>query len=1292
MSKIFVSLYHYFESHRVLFYLLLGVLTAVLSFYASKVRFEEDVTRFFPDTDDSEQVAAVFRNLQVKDKIVVMVSASDTTVSPAPAELIEAASAFEEKLRERVGETHIRDIFSRVDPSLVTGVTDLIYSHLPIFLTEDDYLRIDSLLAPEGLDRQMQRNYRNLLSPAGAALKDMLKRDPLGVGNTALSGLRDLQLTANYTIYDDRIFSQDMSTLLLFISPRFGTGSTGENERLITAIETLIRENASFRPAVNIDYFGGPSVAVYNARQIKKDTMLTLTVALLIVLVFISVVFRRKSAILLINLPVLFGGVFSLAVIYFIKGSVSAIAIGAGAAVFGIAMSYSIHVLSHRNHVRSVPQLIEELAYPLTVGSFTTVGAFFGLVFTSSDLLRDFGLFSSFALIGTTMFCLVFLPHFLKGGEGNAPSGRVLRVIERINRYAFDRNPWLVGCIVVAAVAGLFLSPRVTFDNDMMNLNYEPPRLLEAESRLQALFPDDKKTVLFVSTGKTLDEGLEQYAALNRTLERFLREGKIQEYASAGKLLVPTAVQQERIARWDAFWTPERKAALREQLPAAGKKYHFRENTFDTFLASLDKTYAPYDFRQSADLSSRLLSEWTSEADSLLMLVTQVRLAEADKEEVYDHFINHSDVIIFDRGYFANKWVTAINNDFYLILYISSFLIFFALLVSYGRIELTLMTFTPMAISWVVILGFMALFGIEFNIVNIILSTFIFGIGDDFSIFIMDGLQNDYRSGKKMLAAHKTAIFFSAFTTVVGMGALVFAEHPALKSIALISLLGMAAVVLVSFTVQPILFRWFIAGPAAKGYFPYTFSSLLMTGYAFFTFVAGCLLMTAFSLVLFLVPVRKERKKLWFGYGMMYLLRFFLRSIFTVKKVRLNPAGETLKRPAVIIANHQSFVDILVLLSLSPRLIMVTNSWVWNSPFFGRIVRYADFFCTDDGYEAIAGKVGEKVRQGYSLVVFPEGTRSEDCRLRRFHKGAFYLADRLQLDIVPVVLYGNGMVVSKRQPFYVKHGIIVSQMLPRIPYGNQEWGDTYQVRCKRVTAYFREAYEKLCREYNVASNPYFYQKLITNYIYKGPVEEWYMRIKVKMEHNYRFFDELVSRRARIVDVGCGYGPLAYMLAMLSPERDITGIDYDEDKIAVANRCFSRTEHIRFIAANALDFEMPVSDVFILNDMLHYLDYASQERLLQRCIGRLAPEGFLLVRDGNAANGRKHRLTRLSELFSTRITRFNKVENELYFTSTDRMQQTADACGLSLQTVQNDKYTSNTIYIFRKKHEEGGERR
>ena len=84
----------------------------------------------------------------------------------------------------------------------------------------------------------------------------------------------------------------------------------------------------------------------------------------------------------------------------------------------------------------------------------------------------------------------------------------------------------------------------------------------------------------------------------------------------------------------------------------------------------------------------------------------------------------------------------------------------------------------------------MAIAGIKFNIVNIIISALIFGLGDDYSLFVMDGLLSEYKTGKKNLASYKSSILLSAITTIAGLGVLIFAKHHALRSIAFISVTG----------------------------------------------------------------------------------------------------------------------------------------------------------------------------------------------------------------------------------------------------------------------------------------------------------------------------------------------------------------------------------------------------------------------------------------------------------------------------------------------------------------------
>ena len=1286
MTQFFIGLYDYFERHKILFYLSLISCVLLMGFFALQVRFEENITQFFPDTKDSQNTIKVFDNLKIKDKIIIMLSSADTCHQVEPDSLIEAAGQLQQTLTEKAGGTLIKGIFAQVDQSLIGGATDFVYEHLPLFLTDTDYQRFDSLLTEKGIQAIMQKNYTNLLSPAGIALRSYILRDPLGLGSEALKHLQDFQLEANYEIYDEHIFSKDGSTLLMFITPVFSTGSTGKNDELIKILEEELQHIQRESPTIRAEYFGGPSVGVYNARQIKKDTILTSSLALLIIIVFISLVFKRKRSIPLIITPVLFGGLFALFLIFFIKGSISAIAVGAGSAVMGIALSYSIHMLAHQNHVSTVQQLIKEIAYPLTVGSFTTIGAFMGLIFTSSDLLRDFGLFASLALVGTTLFCLIYLPHFLKG-QADVKQGRVLRIIEKINAYSYEKNKWLVGGILLITIICLFTSQKVGFNNDMMSLNYEPQHLKQSEEKLMQLFDSDEKTVLFVSVGKDMNQATETYAITNQKLSTLKDQGLIKDYASASQFLISPQEQQLRLKRWKDYWTDEKQQQIRKQLETAATEYRFRPGSFDPFYQWLNQPFGEYHYTaQEDDLSGKLLNEWQTSADSITMLISQIRISDQNKETVYQNFSKTQDVVIFDRSYFANKWVSAINDDFYLILYISSFLIFFALWFSYGRIELTLMSFLPMLVSWVIILGLMGILGIEFNIINIILSTFIFGIGDDFSIFIMDGLQNKYRTGQKVLNSHKTAIFFSAFTTVVGMGALVFAKHPALQSISLISILGMIAVVLVAYTIQPLIFRFFIAGPASKGLPPYTLIGLIRTVLLFLLFFIGCIFLRVLIAVLYLVPVRKSSKQRLVCRLIQITCKGILLLATAVKKEHINKANERFQHPAIIIANHQSFIDILVLLSLSSKILMVTNHWVWHSPFFGAIIRYVDFYYIGEGYEQYMERMRKKVKEGYSIAIFPEGTRTYNGKMKRFHKGAFYLAETLQLDILPILLYGNNKIIAKAQPFNIRKGIIYTEILPRIPADDLSFGTTYQERTKRISAYMKEGYAHICREKNTTDNPAFYEALIQNYIYKGPVVEWYIRIKVKMERNYRLFNRLIPAQGQITDIGCGFGPLCYMLSLLSEDREILGIDYDEDKIALAQHGWLRNEYLQFRHGNALEYPLPESDVFILNDMLHYMSYEHQRTLLLKCADRLRSQGMIIIRDGNSANTSKHRLTRFTELLSTRIFNFNRTTGELYFTTETQLREIAVTCGMNVEIIPNDKYTSNTIYIFRKPNE------
>ncbi|WP_297829777.1 MMPL family transporter [uncultured Rikenella sp.] len=1231
MSNFFVRLYDWFRGHRLVFWLLLAGWAVGTGALVLRMRFVEDITSFFAGDDAGRKQALMFRNLKLKDRIVLLLSEAD------PDTLISAGDRLVESLAPLVDEGLLSRVTEGVDATTIHRSADFVYDHLPIFLRDDDYARLDSLLRDDrGVEQAVERCFATIASPSGLFAGEFCLRDPLGIGSSPLAGLQRFSAGNRYELYGDRIFSADGSTLFLFADPAHGLGSTDTNDRLVGQMEAAIARVRK-ETGVRIDYFGGPAVAVYNARQIKHDTMLTLTLALLAVVAVITFALRSRGAVLLILLPVLFGTLFALAAIYLAQGRISSIAIGAGAAVLGIALSYSIHIVSHHTHTDDPRRVIAELAYPLTVGSITTIGAFVALLFTHSGLLQDFGAFASLTLMGTTLFCLVFLPHFLSDRR-KRHSGRLFRLIDRLNGYSYERNRWIVGSIVLATIGCAFFYNDVRFDTDLHHLNFEPRHILEAQHRLERLTEGEGETTrVFLLTSAPDNPGTAAACAtLGRQLDTLLASGRIVSYATAGDYFVSAAEQERRIDAWNTFWAT-RSDTLIARLEQAAARAGFSDHAFDAFSALLRNRYTVCDYSSERLADVPLFSDWINAVDTTVLLVSQIELAESDKTAVYAALETCDDTVILDRAYYSSQMIRAINDDFYFILLVSSFLVFGALLLSYGSLELALLSLLPMFVSWVIILGIMALYDIPFNIVNIILSTFIFGIGDDFSIFILDGLLSEYRDGRKLFRAHKTAIFFSAFTTIAGLGALLFAQHPALRSIALISVVGLSVVILVSYTLQPILFARFISSPVQHGGFPYTLRDLGRTAYAFLLFLGGCLTAQLLLLVSLVLPIRHAKKQAALHRLICAFVRGLLRIVPSTRVRFQNLARERFDRPAVIIANHQSSIDILLLLALSPKIVLVTNGRVWRSPILGPIVRYLGYFHTAAGYEAAVGQLREKVAAGYSVALFPEGTRSVDRTIGRFHKGAFYLADRLGLDLLPAVIYGAGEVCSKRQSLYIKPGWIVCRLLPRVSAGDPRFGTTLRKQAKSWRRWYVEQYAALCDEYDRARNPYFRNALRKNYLYKGPLLMHRIRREAARADYYDAWDQALPRDAAVTELGCGYGARAVMLGLLSRQRRIVGLDPDEERIRIARHGFLNDGNISFGLLSD-ETELPHSDIFLVNG-------PADDPLLDRCLSRLRPGGSILLTDPADATrpeiesfARRHGLVLRAEAGRTVLTR------------------------------------------------------
>lgn len=315
-------------------------------------------------------------------------------------------------------------------------------------------------------------------------------------------------------------------------------------------------------------------------------------------------------------------------------------------------------------------------------------------------------------------------------------------------------------------------------------------------------------------------------------------------------------------------------------------------------------------------------------------------------------------------------------------------------------------------------------------------------------------------------------------------------------------------------------------------------------------------------------------------------------------------------------------------------------------------------------------------------MVFPEGTRSKTDRIGRFKKGAFFIAEKLNLDVFPILFHGTGNCIRKND-FMVQSTTVTTKFLKKIKYDDDSWGNNYTERCKKISAFFKSEYNTL--KYKIETPLFYKDKLIKRYIYKGPVLEWYVKIKLAIDNYYTQFNDLIPQKATITDIGCGYGMMPLMLSLLSKERHITGIDYDKEKISVAQNSSVNQKNISFFAADACLYEYSESDIFIISDMLHYLPEQKQKELIHKCLSKLSPNGFLIIRDGDSDLKERHSGTKLTEIFSTQIFKFNKTPyGSLTYLSGKALENIVSELNFKVDRLDLTKNTSNIIFVIRRK--------
>jgi 1-acyl-sn-glycerol-3-phosphate acyltransferase len=170
------------------------------------------------------------------------------------------------------------------------------------------------------------------------------------------------------------------------------------------------------------------------------------------------------------------------------------------------------------------------------------------------------------------------------------------------------------------------------------------------------------------------------------------------------------------------------------------------------------------------------------------------------------------------------------------------------------------------------------------------------------------------------------------------------------------------------------------------------------------------------------------------------LARWWARGVLASAGVRVRVRSRATfdpKKNYVVMANHESTADIWAIFVAVPvPLRFIAKKQLANIPLFGWAMRAGRFIFIDRQNAASAHRTideaAERIREGRSVVIFPEGTRSRDGRLAPFKKGAFHLAIKSGAEVVPVAIRGSREVMRSGS-FLIHPGVVDIELGAPIP-------------------------------------------------------------------------------------------------------------------------------------------------------------------------------------------------------------------------------------------------------------------
>ena len=1254
-NDFYTRIYLWLVAHRRAALLAAGIIALTCIGISSHMSLEEDILATLPQRDQMvDEYKYTLRKFHQIDRVFIDVGINrDDTET-----LGRAADEFYASLATN-------DSFGRITYRIEFGsqrtIVNFLTGALPNLFTDADAKLLAPKLATNSVREFLTERRRKLAGPEGMVLKDVVAADPVGMSALVIQKVVPLQTGfGDAHVEGGRLTSSDGRHVLLMAEPKFGSGDSKQSAVLVAEMLRAAHAVENNYPGTHVAITGGHRMAQDNATLLRADGTRCMVLALSAMFLLCFTAYRRRWLAVVTFLPSLFGTLIAGTVLVLWTDHVSAIAIGFASMAIGITVDYGIYVVYHLDNAASdrpsAGKIVGRLVLPTAIGALTIIAAFAVLATSPMQGYQQLGIFGAVGVLMAATFAIFILPLLVPlPKQTDAPKQlRFTNWMENFHAWQKRKRPLLLLGVLVLTVIAIFGVKQLRFEGDLSKLNGITAATRDDDKLISTTWGDALGMTLVVARGKTADEALVQN---DRAAALLAQQTNVAGVYSLASVCPSLATQEENFKRWQNFWTTDRKENLRQTLQQTGGELGFRTNAFAAFWKTVEDKPAPITLEMFRGTPlEQALNERVATGTNDTAVSTLIKLADRDRAgQLRDalpgfilidqkNFAEHIAALAKGgMGHFALWTLIAVGTIVYLTL---------------ASIELIIATLLPIGCGLLWTLGCMGLLGLPVNVMNCVFVIFVIGMGEDYSVFLATSKLDEWRGHPPRIHATSASVFISAATTIFGFAVLIFAQHPVLFSMGTTVLLGMICAFVATLVITPacmdlLLFRpqpcgaprwWHLIGTAWCGVY------LLVSQ----TIVFGILRPVLKKIM---PATADQRVRQWSRLVMSGLVRTIPFNKLTYQ----NFTAETLSRPAIVISNHQSASDVLIAFIISSDICMTVKKRVYETPILGIACQCLGHVVVEASQPAATlARCRERLDAGRSLHFFPEGTRSTDGFVQRFHRGAFELAVELQHDILPVVLCDTHAAMP-RDAYWFEPAHATVRALPRVTPQNFDYSLGSAALMQHCEKIVRDSLQLQLDELNTPRA--LRRKVARRYRYQAAFTEKFVHFKLKLDPVFPALDPVVPRHGFILDLGCGYGLATHWLAQYTDQRTFLGVDYDENKIRVAQQTALNHARIRFETGDILEMEFPPCDAVLLLDVLHYWTPDKQQKILAKARRALRPGGKLILRDGAKADDAAHRRVHRWEIFATKAG-LNHTREGLHFQTLAELQAALRRAGFA----------------------------